>query len=47
MRQVFLLVVLAGLVVVIVGAFALGMFPPGPRTVQVQHVLPNDRFQPR
>ena len=23
-----------------------GAFPPQPRTEQVQHVLPNDRFQP-
>ena len=46
MRRVFLLVVLLGLVVIVIGGVALGMFPPGPRTEQVQRTLPNDRFQP-
>lgn len=47
MRRVFLLVVLIGLIVVVAGGLAMGLFPPGPRTEQVQRVLPNDRFQPR
>ena len=43
-----MLIVIVGLLVVIVGAgLILGAFPPGPRTEQVQRVLPNDRFQPR
>ena len=47
MQRVFLLVVLLGVLVAVVGGLALGMFPPGPRTEQVQRVLPNDRFQAR
>ena len=47
MRRVFLLVVAAGLVLVVLAGLALGLFPPGPRTEQVQRVLPNDRFQTR
>lgn len=44
-----LLVLIVGAVVVLglVGTLVLGMFPPGPRTEQVQRVLPNDRFPPR
>lgn len=42
------LVIVAVLVVLgLVGTLALGMFPPGPRTEQVQRVVPNDRFPPR
>lgn len=40
-------VVAAVMLVVLVGGLLLGAFPPQPRTEQVQHVLPNDRFQPR
>lgn len=42
-----LLIVVAVLLVVVVGGLLLGAFPPEPRTEQVQHVLPNDRFPPR
>ncbi len=42
-----LLIVVAVLLVIVVGGLLLGAFPPDPRTEQVQHVLPNDRFQPR
>lgn len=47
MRRLFLLVLLAVLLLVGAGVLLLGAFPPGPRTEQVQRVLPNDRFQPR
>ena len=42
-----LLIVVAVVLVVVVGGLLLGAFPPEPRTEQVQHVLPNDRFPPR
>ena len=43
-----MLLIVAGLAVVgLLGTLALGMFPPGPRTEQVQRVLPNDRFPQR
>ena len=42
-----LLIVIVAVLVVLLGGLLLGAFPPGPRTEQVQHVLPNDRFQPR
>ena len=45
MRRVFLLVVAAGLVLIVIVALVMGLFPPGPRTEQIQRVLPNDRFQ--
>ena len=35
------------LLVVGAGMLVLGVFPPQPRTEQVQRVLPNDRFQPK
>ena len=47
MRRLILLVLLALVVLAGVGVLLLGVFPPGPRTEQVQRVLPNDRFQPR
>ena len=47
MSRVTLIVVAAVLALVLGVALILGVFPPGPRTEQVQHVLPNDRFQPR
>ena len=41
------LIVTAAVLLLLVGAVVLlGAFPPQPRTEQVQHVLPNDRFQP-
>ena len=42
-----LLIVIVAVLVVLLGGLLLGAFPPSPRTEQVQHVLPNDRFQPR
>ncbi len=42
-----LLIAAAALLVIVLGTVLLGAFPPQPRTEQVQHVLPNDRFQPR
>ncbi len=42
-----LLIVIAAMLLLIVGIGLIGAFPPQPRTEQVQHVLPNDRFQPR
>ena len=42
-----LLIVIVAILVILLGGVLLGAFPPGPRTEQVQHVLPNDRFQPR
>ena len=47
MSRVMLIVIVAVLALVVAGSLMLGMFPPSPRTEQVQHVLPNDRFQPR
>ena len=47
MSRVTLIVIAAVLVLVLGGVVMLGLFPPGPRTEQVQRVLPNDRFQPR
>ena len=37
----------AVLLLILGGGLLLGAFPPGPRSEQVQRVLPNDRFQPR
>ncbi len=47
MGRLLLLILGVAAVVVLVGMVVLGAFPPGPRTEQVQRVLPNDRFQPR
>jgi len=47
MSRVMLAVIVAVLLLVVGGGLMLGMFPPAPRTEQVQRVLPNDRFQPR
>ena len=47
MSRVMLIVIVAVLALVVAGGLMLGMFPPAPRTEQIQHVLPNDRFQPR
>ncbi len=47
MSRVMLIVIVAVLLLIGVGAVLLGAFPPAPRTEQVQRVLPNDRFQPR
>ena len=46
MRNVFLLVVLIGGLVLAVGLLALGAFPPQGHTTHIQKVLPNDRFAP-
>ncbi len=47
MSRVTLIVIAAVLALVLGVVLMLGVFPPGPRMEQVQHVLPNDRFQPR
>lgn len=47
MSRIILVVFVLVLIVLACGVLVLGMFPPGPRTEQVQHVLPNDKFQPR
>ena len=47
MSRVMLIVIVGLLLLVVGGGLILGAFPPGPRTEQVQKVLPNDRFQPR
>ncbi len=47
MSRVLLIVIAALLLLIVVGGLMLGAFPPQPRTEQVQHVLPNDRFPPR
>ena len=46
MSRTTLIVICGVLLAVVVGALMLGIFPPNPRTEQVQHVLPNDRFAP-
>ncbi len=47
MSRVVLAVFVLVLLVLGVAMLALGAFPPHPRTEQVEHVLPNDRFQPK
>ena len=47
MSRITLIVIAAVLLLVVGGVVMLGAFPPQPRTEQVKHVLPNDRFQPR
>jgi hypothetical protein len=47
MRNVFLLVVLLGGLLLAGGLLALGAFPPDAHPRQIQKVLPNDRFAPR
>jgi hypothetical protein len=45
MRSSLLIVLVLGLILVLIGMFALGEFPPQPHPKQVEKVLPNDRFQ--
>ena len=45
MTRIFLIVVVAGVLRLSVGALILGAFPPNPSPHQVEKVLPNDRFQ--
>ena len=47
MSRVMLIVIVALLAVLGVGALVLGAFPPQPHTQTVQHALPNDRFAPK
>ena len=47
MSRIVLALVLLLLLLGVGGLLVLGAFPPGPRTEQVQRVLPNDRFAPR
>ncbi len=46
MRNVFLIVVVSGAVLLAAGLLALGAFPPDAHPKQIQKVLPNDRFAP-
>jgi hypothetical protein len=46
MRNVFLLVVVIGGLLLVAGLLALGAFPPDAHPKQIQKVLPNDRFAP-
>lgn len=46
MGRFSLLALCVVLLLVVCGALILGAFPPSPRTEQVQHVLPNDKFAP-
>ncbi len=41
------LLILLVLVMALAGVVAIGAFPPGAVTSQVERTLPNDRFQPR
>ncbi|MBV9756610.1 MAG: hypothetical protein JO047_06105 [Alphaproteobacteria bacterium] len=45
MRSSLLIVLFLGLLVLVVGMFVLGEFPPQPHPKQIEKVLPNDRFQ--
>lgn len=47
MTRIVLVLVVFVLLLVTAGMVVLGAFPPGPRTEQVQKVLPNDKFAPR
>lgn len=47
MSRIILVVFVLMLLVLACGTLVLGMFPPGPKTEQVLHVLPNDKFQSR
>ncbi len=47
MGRLMLVVLGVAAIVLVVGTVVLGAFPPGPRTEQVQRVLPNDKFAPR
>lgn len=47
MRQLFLIVVLAIILLCAVGVLMLGVFPPHPAPQPVAHTLQNDRFQSR
>lgn len=44
MRQILLMIGLALVLLLGIGALLLGAFPPTPTATPVQHVLPNDRF---
>jgi len=45
MIRIFLIVVLAGLVVLAAAMVMLGTYPPDPASHSVEKVLPNDKFQ--
>ena len=47
MIRIVLVLVVFVLLLVMGGMVVLGAFPPGPRTEQVQKVLPNERFAPK
>jgi hypothetical protein len=45
MTRFFLIVLVAGLLLVGVAVVLLGSFPPNPTEHQIEKVLPNDKFQ--
>ena len=47
MIRIFLIVVLAGVVVLGATVLLLGTYPPNPTPKPVEKVLPNDKFQSR
>ena len=47
MVRIVLAIVVLVVLVSLAGLAVLGAFPPGPRTEQVQRVLPNDKFVPK
>lgn len=46
MGRIVLVVFVFLLLVALGGLVVIGAFPPGPRTENVQRVLPNDKFPP-
>lgn len=46
MRNVILIVVAMGALLLAAGLLALGAFPPDANPKQIQKVLPNDQFAP-
>ena len=45
MSRIFLIVVVAGLLLIGIGVIVLGAFPPHPVQHPVERTLPNDKFQ--
>lgn len=44
MRTTLLIVVVLGIVFAAIGLLALGVFPPAPRTVEIDKILPTDHL---
>ncbi len=45
MSRIFIIVFVAGLLLLAGGALLLGEFPPSPKVQAVEKTLPNDRFK--